>query len=139
MKRLFPIKYEWEIVHIRSEIREMAKEIGFDEVDQARIVQSISELARNVVHHAEEGTITIHIVRDQEQRKGLRFIVEDLGPGIPDLSELMHQLNNQHATDSSGLQHVNMLMDEMIIRPNGKGTCVEVTKWLEYLKVTEEV
>ncbi len=42
------IKNEWSIVAARQAGRELAKQIGFGAVDQARITTAISELARNI-------------------------------------------------------------------------------------------
>lgn len=133
MRKTFPLRYEWEIVHIRSEAREMAREIGFDDLDQARIVQSISELARNVIEHAEEGTITIYTV-EEEGKKGIRIQVRDTGPGIPKFEELVTRGQGQNIGETSGLQHVNRLMDDLTSVPVEEGTCVEATKWLKPTK-----
>src|SRR5690606_24881646 len=92
VRKTFQINFEWDIVYMRSEVREIAGEIGFDEVDQSRIVQSISELARNIIQHAEEGMITVEMI-EKEDQKGLFIKVQDLGPGIPNIDEL---LNNVH-------------------------------------------
>lgn len=133
----FSIRYEWDIVQMRGEVREIARSLGFNELDQARIVQSISELARNVIQHAVEGTILVETIQD-EDKKGLRFVVQDLGPGIPNLGEFLRQVNKQQVGETSGLQQVQMLMDEFVIRPLEKGTCVEVTKWLKINEMAEK-
>jgi serine/threonine-protein kinase RsbT len=128
MRRTYQVNFERDIVHIRSEAREIAREIGFDELDQARIVQAISELARNVIHHAEKGMVTLSEV-EEEGRKGLKIRVQDLGPGIPNFKELM-QGAGQAVGETSGLKSVDVLMDEMKQIPVDEGTCVEVVKWL---------
>ncbi|TCS92812.1 ATP-binding protein [Hazenella coriacea] len=135
MRKTFQIDYEWDIVPIRSDVREMAKEVGFDDLDQARIVQSISELARNVIQHAERGTLTIFKVKEDE-RVGLRIQVKDLGPGIPDFDQLMRHQSRQIG-EASGLQQVGLLMDELISIPVELGTCVEATKWVKPSRVVE--
>ncbi len=48
--------------------------------DQSRIVSSVSELALNVVHHADEGTVLVEPV-NREGRQGIRMAVRILGPG----------------------------------------------------------
>ncbi|MBA4495455.1 ATP-binding protein [Paenactinomyces guangxiensis] len=136
MRKTFQLRFEWDIVNIRSEVREIAKEVGFNELDQARIVQSISELARNVIHHAEKGYITIYTV-EEEERKGLRIQVQDSGPGIPNFEELMTRGQSQNIGETSGLQQVEMLMDELTSIPVEEGTCVEVTKWLKPSQMLE--
>lgn len=135
MRKTFQIDYEWDIVPIRSEVREMAKEVGFDDLDQARIVQSISELARNVIQHAERGTLTIFKVKEVE-KVGLRIQVKDLGPGIPNFDELLRDRSHQIG-ETSGLQQVGLLMDELIRIPVESGTCVEATKWVKPSRVTD--
>ncbi len=49
---------EWGIVSARQAGRNLAKEIGFGSVDQARVTTAISELARNIYLYAEKGEIT---------------------------------------------------------------------------------
>lgn len=129
MQQKFTFQKDHEIVRIREEVREVAREFGFNELDQARIVHSISELARNVVSYADNGVISIESV-NKEGKKGLLFLIEDAGPGIPDVLELMKQIKNQRSGELSGLQHVNMLMDNLLIKANDSGTWIEVIKWL---------
>lgn len=130
MSMLIPIKYEWDVVNIRSKVREMAGELGFDELDQSRIVQSVSELARNVVHHAEEGVVRVEPV-EEEGRKGMRITVQDFGPGMEDLEQLLRLSETPAAVEGYGLRQVKELMDEFTLRAvEGKGTCVQVCKWL---------
>jgi serine/threonine-protein kinase RsbT len=136
MRKTYELNYEWDIVHIRSEVREMAKQMGFDELDQARIVQSISELARNVVQYADKGIITISQV-EEDKKKGLKIQVQDTGPGIPNFEELAKG-TNQHLGETSGLQHVYILMDELRQIPVENGTCVEAVKWLKTSRLTYE-
>jgi len=136
MRKTFQLNFEWDIVHIRSEVREMAKEMGFDELDQARIVQSFSELARNVIQHAEEGEIVLDEV-EEEGKKGLRIRVKDAGPGITNFKELT-QGTNQAVGETSGLQHVEILMDELRQIPVESGTCLEAIKWLNTKQLLNE-
>ncbi|MBD1373380.1 ATP-binding protein [Hazenella sp. IB182357] len=128
MNKAFELNYEWDIVEIRSEARELAKEIGFDEIDQAKIVQSISELARNVIQHAEIGRIEIEKI-DLEQKLGIRIRVSDRGPGIDNFEEMMREQTNGIG-ETSGLHHVKLLMDDIVLVPIVEGSCVEVIKWL---------
>ncbi|RAL24332.1 ATP-binding protein [Thermoflavimicrobium daqui] len=129
-KTTFQIKEEENIVHARSEVREISRSLGFDELDQARIVQSVSELARNVIQYASEGTITVEVVVVAD-RKGLRIKVEDFGPGIPNVQELLMEPKRKHNGETSGIQQVRMLMDDINIKTLEEGTCVEVIKWLK--------
>ncbi|SDW79674.1 serine/threonine-protein kinase RsbT [Marininema mesophilum] len=129
MKRSFPIKYEWDIVTIRKEVRKLANEHGFSELNQARIVQSVSELASNVVHHAEEGRVQVELI-EEENRSGINIIVRDFGPGIDDLDQILRLSESPASVEGYGLKQVRELMDEFSIRAvEGKGTYVSVSKW----------
>jgi serine/threonine-protein kinase RsbT len=60
------------------------------------------------------------------------IIVQDLGPGIADVSELMKKVQGSQSVESSGLKQVHQLMDEFSIRTvEGRGTMVEAIKWLK--------
>jgi serine/threonine-protein kinase RsbT len=138
VRKRFRVRYEWDIVSIRSEIREIAGHAGFDELDQARIVQSVSELARNVVHYADKGLILVETV-ERDGKEGLRILVQDLGPGIADVEEVLRRMETPSVTESSGLQQARRLMDEFSIQTvEGKGTCVEVIKWLKTTKTIQD-
>jgi serine/threonine-protein kinase RsbT len=129
--RYFRIEYEWDIVSTRSQLRELAREWGFDELDQSRIARSVSELLRNVVHHAEKGLLQVERI-ERDGKSGMLIIVQDLGPGIADVSELMKKVQTSQSVESSGLKQVHQLMDEFSIRTvEGRGTMVEAIKWLK--------
>lgn len=135
MRKTFRLNFEWDIVTIRREVREMAREMGFDELDQSRIVQSFSELARNVIQHAEEGEIILDEV-EEEGKKGFRIQVRDTGPGITNLKELTQGINQ--SGEMTGLQHVEILMDELRQIPVEFGTCIEAIKWLNIRPLLNE-
>jgi len=129
--RYFRIEYEWDIVSTRSQLKELARSWGFDELDQSRIVRSVSELLRNVVHHAEKGLLQVERI-ERDGKVGILIIVQDLGPGISEISELMKKVQAPQSVESSGLKQVHQLMDEFTIRTvEGRGTMVEAIKWLK--------
>lgn len=131
MNKRFPIKYEWDVVEIRSQVRELAKEQGFSELDQARIVQSVSELAKNVVEHAEEGIVEVELIQ-AEGCSGMQIKVQDFGPGIDDLDLILRSSEAPASVEGFGLKQVRELMDDFSIRVmDGEGTLVQVTKWLK--------
>jgi serine/threonine-protein kinase RsbT len=57
-EQCIPVKTDLDIVSARVEGRNLAKEMGFGTVDQARIATAISELARNIVLYAPKGRVT---------------------------------------------------------------------------------
>lgn len=124
------IHKEWDIVGARQLGREMAKEIGFSTVDQARIATAISELARNIYLYADQGKISYEIIYNNS-RTGLCLIAEDEGPGISDISQVMEDGFTTSGGLGAGLPGVKRLMDEFEAYSEiGKGTTIKTVKWL---------
>ena len=121
---------EWDIVAARQVGRNVAKELGFGTVDQARITTTISELARNIYLYAGQGQICIEKVYDNG-KTGLRVIAEDKGPGISDIRRVMEDGYTTSGGLGAGLPGVKRLMDDFDIESDvGKGTRITSTKWL---------
>ncbi len=130
MKSTIEIVTEWDIVTARQLGRNMAKSIGFDTVDQARITTVISELARNIYLYAHTGEIIIGKL-NKEGTKGLTITAIDKGPGIEDIRRVMEDGYSTSGGLGAGLPGVKRLMDEMEIHSQlGKGTVIRTEKWL---------
>lgn len=65
--RSIPVRNDLDIIAARVEGRNLAKELGFGKIDQARIVTAISEIARNVVLYAVEGIVTVVVIREGDR------------------------------------------------------------------------
>lgn len=121
---------EWDIVAARQLGRNVAKELGFGTVDQARITTAISELARNIYLYAGQGEITIEKI-ENETKKGIIIISRDAGPGISDLRKVMEDGFSTSGGLGAGLPGVKRLMDEFSIESDpGEGTLIQSVKWL---------
>lgn len=121
---------EWDIVAARQLGRNVAKELGFGTVDQARITTAISELARNIYLYAGRGSVCIE--KEYENGKsGMKIIASDEGPGIQDIRKVMEDGYTTSGGLGAGLPGVRRLMDEFDIDsfPN-KGTKITAVKWL---------
>ncbi|NBJ71296.1 MULTISPECIES: anti-sigma regulatory factor [Clostridia] len=124
------IKKEWDIVGARQLGRDIAREIGFGTVDQARIATTISELARNIYLYAEHGQICFEVI-DTFEQKGLCIIAIDIGPGIEDVGQVLEDGYSTSGGLGAGLPGVKRLMDEFDLQSEvGKGTRVKAIKWL---------
>jgi serine/threonine-protein kinase RsbT len=121
---------EWDIVAARQLGRNVAKELEFGTVDQARITTAISELARNIYLYAGQGEIWIERINDCGKR-GLKVIAVDSGPGIQDIRKVMEDGYTTSGGLGAGLPGVKRLMDEFDITSSiGEGTNIQVVKWL---------
>jgi len=125
------INNDLDIVAARVEGRNLAKEIGFGIIDQARIATAISELARNVVLYAGNGLVTLSRVASQEGDEGIEIVCEDRGPGIENLEMVMRDGYSTARGLGMGLPGTRRLMDEFDIQSApGQGTTILVRKWL---------
>ena len=123
-----PIAGHEDIVMARQKVRDIAVEMGFSLLDQTRIVTAVSELARNVVVHAQSGEMTVF---QPTERPGLRIVFEDKGPGIADIARAMQDSYSSVGSLGLGLQGAKRLSDAMEITSTpGQGTCITITKWL---------
>ncbi|WP_100330096.1 anti-sigma regulatory factor [Bacillus xiapuensis] len=121
---------EWDIVAARQLGRNVAKDLGFGTVDQARITTAISELARNIYLYAGQGQVTIEKT-EAPGKVGLIIISQDEGPGINDLRKVMADGFSTSGGLGAGLPGVKRLMDEFSIESSpGEGTLVKAIKWL---------
>jgi len=129
-ERTVPIRSDLDIVTARVEGRELAKELGFGVIDQARIATAISELTRNIVQYAEQGEAIMRPV-EVSGRVGLEIICQDEGPGIPDVGLAMQDGFSTSTSLGMGMPGAKRLMDEFEIESEiGIGTTVIIRKWL---------
>src|SRR6187397_4909 len=68
-----------DVVTVRQAVRQRSVELGFNLVDQTKLVTAASELARNTVQYGGGGTVTIESLEDLG-RRGLRLTFADSGP-----------------------------------------------------------
>jgi serine/threonine-protein kinase RsbT len=129
-ERTLLIRSDLDIVSARVEGRDMAKALGFGTIDQARIATAISELARNVVLYASEGTVSIRPA-ERGARKGIEVVCEDHGPGIENVGLVMQDGYSTSRGLGMGLPGAKRLMDDFEIDSRvGVGTRIVVRKWL---------
>ena len=118
-----------DVVVIRQAVRQRAVELGFNLVDQTKIVTAASELARNTVQHGGGGRVTIEGV-EAFGRRGLRLTFEDSGPGIPDVELAMRDGYTTAGGLGLGLSGARRLSNEFHIESApGKGTRISITRW----------
>lgn len=124
------IQTEWDIVAARQLGRNVAKELGFGTVDQARITTAISELARNIFIYADKGQVCIEKIYENGHA-GLRIVAVDNGPGIRDIRLAMEDGYSTSGGLGAGLPGVRRLMDEFhIVSTQETGTEVNAIKWI---------
>jgi anti-sigma regulatory factor (Ser/Thr protein kinase) len=108
----------------------LAERIGFDPVACEEIALAMTELATNLIKHAQGGTLTLTPLADGG-RIGLEIESRDSGPGIADVEQALADRFSTAGTRGTGLGAVNRLMDELdIASEDGRGTRIACRKWV---------
>ena len=125
-----PITSSSDIVTARQLGRTLAASLGFTGSDLTVIATAISELARNIIEYAVNGSIVMTMV-EKGGRPGITISARDAGPGISDVSKALGMGYSTGHGLGVGLPGVRRLMDEFEISSRaGEGTNVTVRKWL---------
>jgi serine/threonine-protein kinase RsbT len=118
-----------DVVAVRQAVRQRAVELGFNLVDQTKIVTAASELARNTLQYGGGGRVIIEGI-ESVGRRGLRLTFEDEGPGIDDIEQAMRDGFTTGTGLGLGLSGARRLSNEFHIdSAPGRGTRVSITRW----------
>ena len=119
-----------DIVTARLEGRQLAAGAGFNGSDLTVIATAISEVARNIVEYARQGELILSVVHEGN-RRGLRVVARDDGPGIVNIEQAMQDGFSTGRGLGLGLPGTRRLMDDFVIKSKvGEGTTVTATKWI---------
>jgi serine/threonine-protein kinase RsbT len=123
------VRSDMDIVRVRQAARAWAVELGFNLVDQTKLVTAASELARNTVDWGGGGTVRVEVL-DDGGRQGLRLTFEDHGPGIPDIELALKDGYTTGGGLGLGLGGARRLVGQFeIVSRVGEGTRVTITMW----------
>lgn len=124
-----PIRSSDDIVLVRQKVREWAVQMRFGLVDQTKIVTAASELARNALQHGRGGAAHLEEL-NEENRRGLRLIFEDQGPGIADVDKALQDGYSTTGGLGLGLGGARRLVNQFHVETApGQGTRVTITRW----------
>ncbi len=124
-----PVRSSNDIVVVRKMVRASAVQLGFNLVEQTKIVTAASELARNTIDYGGGGVARVQSLQ-QAGRIGLRLTFEDKGPGIADIELALKDGYTTGGGLGLGLSGAKRLSNEFAVesRP-GEGTRVTITRW----------
>jgi signal transduction histidine kinase/CheY-like chemotaxis protein len=124
------LRTENDVVVARQRARQLARHLGFDAQDQARVATAVSELARNVIQYAGRGRIEF-VLEGRTAPQLLAIEVSDEGSGIADLEAILSGRYQSPTGMGIGLVGARRLMDQFQIRSTpGKGTTIHLRKLL---------
>ena len=123
-----PVRVDADVVAARQAARAAAARLGFPPTDLTAIATAVSEVTRNVVKFADAGEVVIDVL--EKPRRGIRVVVRDVGPGIPDVEQALRDGYSTYEGLGLGLPGARRLMDEFtVVSELGRGTTVTMTKW----------
>ncbi|WP_263415489.1 GGDEF domain-containing protein [Terriglobus albidus] len=126
------LRYDRNVMHARQYARDVAALLGFSYQEQVRLATATSELSRNAFRYAGGGTVTFLLTRRQPQI--LMVVVEDNGPGIPNLDEILDGRYQSMTGLGKGITGTKNLMDHFRITSSRSGTVAEAGKLLPGLQ-----
>lgn len=124
-ERMVPVINQTDVVLARQASREMARDLGFGTADQTRLATAVSELARNSLIYAGGGVCAISDLSDESWIR-LRVVVEDEGPGIPDIEEALTDGFSTGGSLGAGLPGARRLVQKFDIESEPGHTVVTI-------------
>ncbi len=122
------VQSEFDVIASRQRARQIASLSGFTALDQARIATVVSELARNIFNYAVSGTVTFSVAQDNG-RQQLVMAVEDRGPGIGNIDDILGGHYRSTTGMGLGILAARRLMDRFDIRTDKDiGTAIYLCK-----------
>lgn len=116
-----------DVVLTRRKVRVLAESLGFDPFAIAAITTATSELCRNVLVHAEKGTARVEQLSNGS-RLGIRVVLRDEGPGMPDLDRVLAGNYSTVKSLGLGVSGSRRLVDEFCVDTVvGRGTVVKLS------------
>jgi serine/threonine-protein kinase RsbT len=124
-----PIRTSEDIVKVRQAVRTQAVSLGFNLVDQTKLVTASSELARNTLDYGGGGAAQLEVL-ENDRHAGLRVVFDDQGPGIPDIEQALTDGYTSGGGLGLGLGGAKRLSHEFEISSKpGIGTRVSILRW----------
>ena len=110
-------------------VKDQLTALGFDQLQAARFLTAVSELARNILKYAERGALEV-TPQYQPTKTGIQVDAIDQGAGIKDISKAMSEHFSSSGTLGQGLPGAKRLVDEFAITSDETGTKVTVRSWI---------
>ena len=113
---------------VRERARQVGELFGLETLQRTRLVTAVSEIARNTVQYAAEGTLTFLFDTNSGNCRGQALVAEisDKGPGIADRQAAVQGLRHgRPAQGITGISGARRLVDHLaILSPDDGGTVV---------------
>ena len=123
------LRHDEDVVAARRNDARLAPLLEFDSADQTRLATAVSEIVRNAVRYARHGEVHFQLDLDARPQQ-ISILVQDRGPGIPHLEQVLAGRFQSATGMGMGLIGVRRLMDHFSIDSSSEGTRVVMAKSL---------
>jgi signal transduction histidine kinase len=118
---------EFDVIVARQRARQIAAACGFSSVDQARISTVVSELARNIINYARDGSVSF-AAEGAVAPQQLVITLEDQGTGIAGVEHILSGSYRSASGMGLGILSARRLMERFEIASGTAGTRIMVGK-----------
>jgi len=126
---LLPISELSQVGSARRQALALVQTLGFDEIKQAEVEIVVTEMANNLVHHAQDGLLILQTI-EQNQHLGIEIISLDTGPGMENISKCLQDGYSTKSTPGNGLGAISRLSNCFDIYSDSQvGTAVLAQLW----------
>ncbi|MEW2260720.1 ATP-binding SpoIIE family protein phosphatase [Streptomyces sp. NPDC047869] len=107
----------------------LARSIGLGEERVAQVELCVTEMATNILRHAEDGALALHVVRSRD-RAAVECLALDTGPGIHDVGTALRDGTSGAGTLGIGLGAIARAADSFGVHTlPGRGSVVHTRFW----------
>lgn len=121
------LHHDQDVVTARQRAAQIARLLDFDTSEQTRLATAVSEIVRNAFRYAGQGSVLFELDLDSRPQK-LVIRVEDKGPGIAHLDDVMAGRYRSSTGMGLGIVGARRLMDRFAIESGPAGTRVVLEK-----------
>lgn len=123
------IERDTDVGHTRRTARLAAKSAGAATRDQIRFATAVSEIARNALQYAGGGIAEFSFDRTGKMSR-LTARVQDKGPGITDIENILRGRHQSHTGLGLGLSGSRKLVDDFDLKTGEGGTIATLSLYL---------
>jgi anti-sigma regulatory factor (Ser/Thr protein kinase) len=114
----------------RRKAIEYAERLGFDETESGAVAIAVTEMATNLLKHAQQGKILLQSLPHDGRRGALRITSMDQGPGIRDLGWAVEDGRSTSGTSGTGLGAMRRLSQRFEVYSTSElGTFILTEFW----------
>jgi serine/threonine-protein kinase RsbT len=125
-----PIVGESDVAMARKHVRDLASQAGLDTSSVEALAIATSEVARNILLHAQSGEILLRVT-EEHGRRAVVVVAQDDGPGIADIQRAIEDGYSTGSGLGLGLPSARRLVDQFeLVSEVGRGTTVTLKKWV---------